>query len=147
MADVLFVCSGNTCRSPMAKALFNRLCEQRGLPYRAESAGLHAHDGSPATDGAFFAMQAKGIDLKAHQAQPLTRWLVQDARLIVAMGEHYAQSIRSRFPNAKVIAFDPPISDPYGSSPAVYQRTAEELAARMEWVLAQRQALDAAAKP
>ena len=55
--DVLFVCSGNTCRSPMAQVLFQDLCARRGLPFTAESAGLYARDGAAASDGAFFTMK------------------------------------------------------------------------------------------
>ena len=135
MADVLFVCSGNTCRSPMAATIFNDLCERRGLPWRAESAGLYPQDGNAASDGAFFAMKERGLSLSRHVAQPLSRQLVQEVQLIVTMGESYAEVVRSRYPQAKIVAFDPPIHDPYGSSPGVYRATAEELTERMEWVL------------
>ena len=145
MADVLFVCSGNTCRSPMAMCLFNALCERRGLPYRAESAGLYAAEGSAASDGAFFAMKGRGLDLSRHVAQPLSMALVREARLVVTMGEPYAARVRDRYPDAQVIAFNPSVSDPFGSSLAAYRLTAEDLASRMDWVLEKLRALDTAA--
>lgn len=141
MIDVLFVCSGNTCRSPMAACLFNAMCRERGLPYRAESAGVHASQGEPASDGAFYAMKERGLSLHQHVAQPYTLMVAREARLIVAMSEAHAQLARSRTPLANIIAFDPPVRDPYGSSLTVYRATADELAQKMEWVLSQLLAL------
>lgn len=135
MPDVLFVCSGNTCRSPMAATLFNAMCERRGLPYRAESAGLYAQEGNTASDGAFYTMKERGLDLSRHVAEPFSAKLAGDARLVIAMGEPYAQKVRERCPWAHVIAFNPPISDPFGDSLAEYRATAKELESRMEWVL------------
>ena len=137
MVDVLFVCSGNTCRSPMAACLFNALCEHRGLPYSAASAGLHAMDGNPASDGAFAVMKERGLSLARHVAQPLSTLQGCEARLIVAMGEVYAQSARERCPQAHVVAFDPPVRDPYGASLTSYRATADNLERRMDWVLDQ----------
>ena len=142
MPDVLFVCSGNTCRSPMAAALFNALCIRKGLRYRAESAGLYALEGSPASDGAFYAMKERGISLSRHVAQPLSTKSAGDARLVVAMSASYAARVRERCPWARVVAFEPPIGDPYGGSPAEYCTSASELENRMEWVLAQLEAQD-----
>ena len=82
MTDVLFVCSGNTCRSPIAECLFNDLCQRRGMAYRAESAGLYAREGDPASDGAFYAMKERGLSLSRHVAQPFTAFIARDARLI-----------------------------------------------------------------
>ena len=141
MTDVLFVCSGNTCRSPMAACLFNDLCARRGLPYRADSAGLYALEGTPASDGAFYAMKERGLDLSRHVAQPLTLMAARDARLVVAMGAPYAARVLDRCPTARVTAFDPPVSDPFGGSLAVYRATADDLESRMAWVLAQLTAL------
>ncbi len=137
MTDVLFVCSGNTCRSPMAACLFNALCQKRGLPYAADSAGIHASEGMPASDGAFFEMKARGLSLARHVAQPYTVMLARQARLVVAMNQSIAQAARERYPQAKVVAFDPPIYDPYGSAQQEYRATADELEARMDWVLEQ----------
>ncbi|NLI20413.1 MAG: low molecular weight protein arginine phosphatase [Clostridiales bacterium] len=135
MPDVLFVCSGNTCRSPMAAALFNDLCSRRGLPYRAESAGLYARDGSPASDGAFYAMKERGLDLSRHVSQQVSSRLAGEAGLVVTMGESYASLVRERCPWARVMAFQPPVHDPFGGSLAEYRATADDLLSRMDWVL------------
>lgn len=135
--DVLFVCSGNTCRSPMAQALFQALCARRGLPYTADSAGLYARDGAAASDGAFYAMKERGLSLARHVAQPLTCTLASSARLVIVMGEPYRQTVLERCPWARVVAFNPPIADPFGSDLAQYRETADELDSRLDWVLQQ----------
>ncbi|MEA4998442.1 MAG: low molecular weight protein arginine phosphatase [Candidatus Limiplasma sp.] len=142
MIDVLFVCTGNTCRSPMAMAIFNAMCVERGLPYRAESAGVQAMEGTPASDGAFDAMKERGLSLARHVAQPFTPMAAREARLVVAMSAAHAQVIRQRYPQARVLVFDPPIRDPFGGSIQQYRATADELQQRMEWVLAELQKLD-----
>ena len=141
MTDVLFVCSGNTCRSPMAACLFNALCARRGLPCRADSAGLYARDGSSASDGAFFAMKERGLDLSRHVSQEVTMPLLRDARLVVPMGPSFVAPILSRWPAARIAALDPPVLDPFGASLSVYRATADDLASRMDWVLSQLSAL------
>ncbi|MCE5342370.1 MAG: hypothetical protein LLF96_02120 [Eubacteriales bacterium] len=139
--DVLFVCSGNTCRSPIAQCLFNDLCRMRGLPYRAESAGLYAREGDPPTDGAFMAMKKRGLSLAEHVARPVTSSLIRETRLVVPMEESLAEALRQRYSTAHIVAFHPPVRDPYGGSLAVYSATADELANRMGWVLQQLDAL------
>jgi protein-tyrosine phosphatase len=135
MPDVLFVCSGNTCRSPMAECLFNRYCERNGLPYCAESAGLYVHEGDVASDGAYYEMKRRGLSLSQHVARPLTLTLAKRSRLLAAMGESHARVIRDRYPDARVIAFDPPVSDPFGGTVERYRETADDLQNRMDWVL------------
>ncbi len=131
MSDVLFVCSGNTCRSPMAACLFNAYCAARALPYAAESAGLYAADGAPASDGAFTAMKERGLSLSRHAAQPVTSALLRGTRLALCMSEAHAAALRQRFPQATtpIEALSPALPDPYGGSAAVYRQTADALEA------------------
>jgi protein-tyrosine-phosphatase len=137
MTDVLFVCSGNTCRSPMAECLFNDLCQKRGLPYRAESAGMNATEGNVASQNAFLAMKERGLSLARHVSRSLSMSAAKDARLVVAMNERLAQGVLLRYPEARVLYFQPSISDPFGGSLTVYRTTADELAGHMDWVLRQ----------
>jgi len=61
--NILFVCTGNTCRSPMAAALFNKIAMEKDLDVRIESAGLFANDGEAASANSIAAMKDYGIDL------------------------------------------------------------------------------------
>ena len=117
MKTVLFVCTGNTCRSPMAACLFNAFCErQEDGKYHAVSAGLQAFPGEPASNGALRAMERRGLNLQEHRAQPVTEALVSNACLIVCMSKAHVDALRIRFPlyTDRVCTFSATIPDPFG---------------------------------
>ncbi|MBR4360205.1 MAG: low molecular weight phosphatase family protein [Clostridia bacterium] len=114
---LLFVCTGNTCRSPMAAAL----CRSRGID--AQSAGLSADSGNPATDQAVRAAHRHGADLSGHLSRPVTRSLIHDADQILVMTPAHAIALQTRFPEAahRVRVLQPAIPDPFGGDDAVYE--------------------------
>ena len=137
MKTVLFICTGNTCRSPMAECLFNALARTKGV--RAASAGLCAPDGAPASEGALFAMRRRGLSLEGHRARTVTRGLLEGADLVVCMGQSHLSALRARFPGltTPIRAFDdPPVSDPYGGDAAAYERAACDIARQLPALLA-----------
>ncbi|MBQ8537558.1 MAG: low molecular weight protein arginine phosphatase [Clostridia bacterium] len=122
--NYLFVCTGNTCRSPMAQCLMAHLS---GQP--CQSAGLGAFPGQSASSGAVHAMNHYKLDLCAHRAQPVTEALLQWADEIWAMTPGHLAALRRAYPqySAKYHVFVPAIADPYGGDDGVYLKTAQAL--------------------
>jgi protein-tyrosine phosphatase len=89
---VLFVCSGNICRSPMAEALARKLLAERHRnDVGVSSAGTAAADGAGASEGSYLVGLEQGLDLGDHHAQQLTADLVADADIVFGMSHHHVQ--------------------------------------------------------
>lgn len=141
MKKVLFVCTGNTCRSPMAACLMRSMASSRGLDCEADSAGLYASDGAPASIGAMNAMRLRGLSLSSHTAKPVTKRLLEQSDVIVCLTKEHERALKERFPSLadKVISFSPAIPDPYGGSQETYDKAAKAIESGLERLIADQQ--------
>ncbi|MCU0627035.1 MAG: low molecular weight protein arginine phosphatase [Gemmatimonadaceae bacterium] len=134
---LLFVCTGNTCRSPMAEVIARELVRERGLGAVAvQSAGIAADELSGASEGSLLVAMERGLDLSRHRSRQLTRAMVDGADLVLTMGPSHLAAVQSLGGETKAALLadyatygesQRPVSDPIGGELPVYRATYEEL--------------------
>ncbi|HVU08301.1 MAG TPA: serine hydroxymethyltransferase [Verrucomicrobiae bacterium] len=138
MKTVLFICTGNVCRSPMAEGLFRKATDGRGA-FRALSAGLGALDGQPPTSHSVAAMREIGIDISGQRSRMLTADLVREADFIFGMTHSHVDTVGLLYPQAaektfllrefddSLDDFEKDIADPIGSSYEIYAHCRDQI--------------------
>ncbi len=147
---ILVVCTGNTCRSPMAEALIKTFFSEGGRQVEVSSAGLHALEDQPASQYALEAVREYGADLAGHKARKVTREMIERAQLILSMTVGQKNNLIQMFPgvqdkvytlkefayidvkNEEVKMLD--IPDPFGMSLDAYKNCCREIHAVLQRV-------------
>lgn len=141
---ILFVCTGNSCRSPMAAGFLREMLKGRG-GIRIDSCGTIFSSFSGPTPQAIKIMESYGIDISPHKAKSLSKDLIDEADLILVMEKKHRERVRELNPEAKDKTFllkefapdkeNLEIRDPIGLSDEVYKEVAEEIKGTLEKAL------------
>lgn len=129
---ILFVCTGNTCRSPMAEGIMNKLAKDNELNIKSQSAGIFANPNSKVSNEAVLASQKYNVDISSHVSKQLIPQLISDSDLILTMTQGHKMILKEIAPD-KVFTINEyagtggDISDPYGGDLEEYKQVCEEI--------------------
>lgn len=142
---ILFVCTANICRSPMAEAMFNVLARERGLPYRAESAGIADLGAASMSSSAREVLGEAGITAGDHRSRRVTGDMIREARLVLVMGPRHAMELSRRFGESEKVHLlqeygssipdGRELPDPYGQNILTYRASMRQIFECVEGVL------------
>lgn len=144
--SILFVCTGNICRSPTAEGVFRSLCEKAGLELRIESAGLGDwHVGDPPDERAQHHARNRGYDLSAQRARQVRPRDFDDFDLILAMDRGHLRALQRMAPpkhHAKIRLFvaERDVPDPYHGGPDGFEQVLDLVEAQCRSLIAELRA-------
>ena len=132
---VMFVCTGNTCRSPMAAVMASQIFEKAGLAVEVLSAGVSAILGQPASRNAASVMKEDGLCLLSHRASIVSGDTLEDTTLVLTMTNSHRAVVLSDYPAycgkvftlAEYVGDDVNVADPFGGSVDEYRACASQI--------------------
>lgn len=133
---IAFVCTGNTCRSPMAEGIFRVLTQKYALTdVECTSCGLAAATGQPACENAVLAAKEYGADISSHRSRALTQYMLEGIDLFVCMTQSHALVLGQYVPKERIRLLAGGVSDPFGGDLEVYRRCAAQIASGLETLI------------
>lgn len=132
--SIVFVCTGNTCRSPMAEVIFKAATADYSDYVTVSSCGLNAMTGDTASENAVTVMNNKGLDLTGHRSRQINNYIIDEADYIICLSRSHYNCLLPLVPH-KIILLGNGISDPYGGDIDVYETCAEEIEAAIDILL------------
>jgi protein-tyrosine phosphatase len=135
---VLFVCTANVCRSPMAEAIFNAMAEDRQLPFRARSSGVAALENEPMAPNARAALEEAGIPAGHHRARQVSESMLRKADLVLALSPRHVAKLQKHYGGLSHKVHTLPqyasgapgedgIPDPYGQTMTAFRASVHQL--------------------
>lgn len=133
---VLFICTGNTCRSPMAEGILRKIARDKGLEILSSSAGIFANTGEAAARNAVNSMADLGIDIGEHRSQAAGEEIIDSSDLILTMTSSHRDILIRKYPDKKYKIFllneyafgkSKDIQDPFGGDKRIYDRARDEI--------------------
>lgn len=126
--NILFVCTGNTCRSPMAEGIFRKIVSDKGIEnIECSSAGLFAMTGDEVSKNSVEACERFGVDISFHRARRITSYILDETDKFVCMTKDHAASLSLYVPSEKIVVLSDGIADPYGGSIETYMMCANSI--------------------
>ena len=135
MMNIVFVCTGNTCRSPLAEGLMKKLLADRGInSISVTSAGLAAYPGDEVSEKSVISARKYGVDISAHRSRRISEYLLKDS-VFVCMTAAHAQALAPYLDENRLFAIDNGVADPYGGTQEIYDLCAEQINAALPALL------------
>ncbi len=136
MKKILFVCTGNTCRSPMAAAMLEDMAEKKGLDIEVQSAGIFAFAGDRPSNEAIEVLEEENIDISEHRTKLVTKKMLEEVDLVLTMTFSHKETLLFKYPfisgkiytlKEYVYGVEEDVCDPYGGGLKVYEEVRKEL--------------------